>query len=249
MKGSGRGYRLTGHHEMLVPLLAAALVEKDGRAAEAAREEPGQPRRAGHPRPRPGAERGSAGRACCGSSAATSASRSRSRTAASSSPPPPTPITASARCSCGGARSRCGRWRTRAARPDPGQALRHRPRGDGLPRDPKELVRGVVDQTRDIILHAFQLDLGGLPPQAGAAPGEAITLNMRRPSSSSTGSRRSRRGAASSRERGASGRATCRSPGSEGLFKQLTLDVDQAALLRSVKASRDVESLLRASPC
>ena len=28
VKGCGRGYRLTGHHEMLVPLLAAALVEK-----------------------------------------------------------------------------------------------------------------------------------------------------------------------------------------------------------------------------
>lgn len=27
--GGGRGYRLTGHHELLVPLLAAALVEKD----------------------------------------------------------------------------------------------------------------------------------------------------------------------------------------------------------------------------
>jgi hypothetical protein len=27
--GSGRGYRLTGHHELLVPLLAAALVEGD----------------------------------------------------------------------------------------------------------------------------------------------------------------------------------------------------------------------------
>ncbi len=31
VKGSGRGYRLTGHHELLVPLLAASLVEKDGR--------------------------------------------------------------------------------------------------------------------------------------------------------------------------------------------------------------------------
>jgi hypothetical protein len=30
VKGSGRGYRLTGHHELLVPLLAAALVEKAG---------------------------------------------------------------------------------------------------------------------------------------------------------------------------------------------------------------------------
>jgi len=27
--GAGRGYRLTGHHEVLVPLLAAALVERD----------------------------------------------------------------------------------------------------------------------------------------------------------------------------------------------------------------------------
>jgi hypothetical protein len=31
VQGSGRGYRLTGHHELVVPLLAAALVEKDGR--------------------------------------------------------------------------------------------------------------------------------------------------------------------------------------------------------------------------
>jgi hypothetical protein len=31
VRGVGRGYRLTGHHELVVPLLAAALVEKDGR--------------------------------------------------------------------------------------------------------------------------------------------------------------------------------------------------------------------------
>lgn len=30
VKGSGRGYRLTGHHELVVPLLAAALVEGAG---------------------------------------------------------------------------------------------------------------------------------------------------------------------------------------------------------------------------
>ena len=30
VRGTGRGYRLTGHHEILVPLLAAALVEKAG---------------------------------------------------------------------------------------------------------------------------------------------------------------------------------------------------------------------------
>jgi hypothetical protein len=32
VKGSGRGYRLTGHHEIVVPLLAAALVEGAGRS-------------------------------------------------------------------------------------------------------------------------------------------------------------------------------------------------------------------------
>jgi hypothetical protein len=31
VRGTGRGYRLTGHHEVLVPLLAAALVERDAR--------------------------------------------------------------------------------------------------------------------------------------------------------------------------------------------------------------------------
>jgi hypothetical protein len=31
VRGTGRGYRLTGHHEILVPLLAAALVERDTR--------------------------------------------------------------------------------------------------------------------------------------------------------------------------------------------------------------------------
>jgi hypothetical protein len=31
VEGHGRGFRLTGHHEILVPLVAAALVEKDGR--------------------------------------------------------------------------------------------------------------------------------------------------------------------------------------------------------------------------
>ena len=30
-KDTGRGYSLVGHHELLIPLLAAALVETDGR--------------------------------------------------------------------------------------------------------------------------------------------------------------------------------------------------------------------------
>jgi hypothetical protein len=30
-KGVGRGYSLTGHHEIMIPLLAAMLVEADAR--------------------------------------------------------------------------------------------------------------------------------------------------------------------------------------------------------------------------
>ena len=34
-RGVGRGYRLTGHHELMVPLLAALLVEGSGRRRKA----------------------------------------------------------------------------------------------------------------------------------------------------------------------------------------------------------------------
>jgi hypothetical protein len=34
-RGVGRGYRLTGHHELMVPLLAAALVAAPGKRAKA----------------------------------------------------------------------------------------------------------------------------------------------------------------------------------------------------------------------
>ena len=110
--------------------------------------------------------------------------------------------------------------------------------------DPKELVRGVVDQTRDIILLAFHWTSGDYRLEAGDAPGEAITLDMSTPQLILDGL--SQIEAWSRVERGSGGLEACYAPvkGSEGLFKQLTLDVDQAALLRSVKGVRKVESLL-----
>jgi hypothetical protein len=110
--------------------------------------------------------------------------------------------------------------------------------------DPKELVRGVVDQTRDIILLAFHWTSGDYRLEAGEAPGEAITLNISTPQLILDGV--SQIEAWSRVERGSGSLAARYAPvaGSEGLFKQLTLDVDQAALLRSVKGARDVESLL-----
>lgn len=113
--------------------------------------------------------------------------------------------------------------------------------------DPKEMVRGVVDQTRDIILLAFRWATGEYLLEPGPAPGEAITLDMSTPQLILDGI--SQIEAWSRVERGSGGLAARYAPvpGSERLFKELTLDVDQVALLRSVKGVRDVESLLAES--
>jgi hypothetical protein len=113
--------------------------------------------------------------------------------------------------------------------------------------DPKELVRGVVDQTRDIILLAFHWTSGEYRLVEGSAPGEAITLDMSTPQLILDGI--SQIEAWSRVERGSGALEARYAPvaGTDGLFKQLTLDVDQAALLRSVKGARGVESLLAES--
>jgi hypothetical protein len=109
--------------------------------------------------------------------------------------------------------------------------------------DPKELVRGVVDQTRDIILQAFRWTSGDYRLEEGAAPAEAITLNISTPELIFEGI--SGIDAWSRVERGCGGLQARFAPvaGTEALFRELTLDVDQAALLRSIKGARDVESL------
>jgi Domain of unknown function (DUF4388) len=113
--------------------------------------------------------------------------------------------------------------------------------------EPKELVRGVVDQTRDIILLAFHWTSGAYRLEPGPAPGETITLDMSTPQLILDGI--SQIEAWSRVERGSGGLEARYTPvpGKQALFKQLNLDVDQAALLRSVKGVRDVESLLAES--
>jgi hypothetical protein len=107
----------------------------------------------------------------------------------------------------------------------------------------KELVRGVVDQTRDIILLAFQQARGGYRLEPGAPAGEAITLNISTPELIFEGIAQIE--AWSRVERGCGGLETryAAIPGSEALFNQLTLDVDQAALARAAKKGRSVEEL------
>ena len=109
--------------------------------------------------------------------------------------------------------------------------------------DPKELVRGVVDQTRDIILLPFHWTTGQYRLEPGEAPGEAITLDMSTPQLILDGISQIEEW--SRVDRGCGGLEARYAPvkGGEGLFRQLTLDVDQAALLRSVKGVREVEAL------
>ena len=113
--------------------------------------------------------------------------------------------------------------------------------------DTKEMVRGVVDQTRDIILLAFHWTSGNYRLDPEAAPGEAITLDMSTPQLILDGLSQIEAWSRVERGSGGLGARYAPVPGGEGLFKQLTLDVDQAALLRSVKGARDVEALLAES--
>ncbi len=109
--------------------------------------------------------------------------------------------------------------------------------------EPKELVRGVVDQTRDIILLAFQLTRGRYRLEPGAPAGEAITLDISTPELILEGISQIEAWSRVERGCGGLGARYAVVPGSEALFNQLTLDVDQGALARAAKKGRDVEAL------
>jgi hypothetical protein len=113
--------------------------------------------------------------------------------------------------------------------------------------EPKELVRGVVDQTRDIILLAFQWPSGRYRLEPGAPAGEAITLDISTPQLLFDGIAQIE--AWSRVDRGCGGLAAryTAAPGSDALFNQLTLDVDQGALARAAKKGKDVEALCKES--
>ena len=109
--------------------------------------------------------------------------------------------------------------------------------------DAKALVQGVVAQTREIILHAFQWTSGTYRLEPGATPAEAITLKISTPQLILDGIarieswRRIKRGSG-----GLDGRYAP-APDAEAAFSELTLGVDEVALFRAVQGPRDVESL------
>lgn len=110
---------------------------------------------------------------------------------------------------------------------------------------PKQLVHGVVDQTREIILWAFRWTSGSYKLTEGKGPGEDITLNISTPQIVLDGI--SQLEAWSRIERGCGGLETryASAPAEDvaALLRQLTLDVDQTVLLRSVQDARSVEAL------
>jgi hypothetical protein len=109
--------------------------------------------------------------------------------------------------------------------------------------EPKQLVRGVVDQTREIILGAFRWTSGRYRLTEGKSAGEDITLKISTPQLVLDGI--CQIDSWTRVERGCGGLAALYVPAPEleALLKELTLDVDQTVLLRSVQGVRDLESL------
>jgi hypothetical protein len=109
--------------------------------------------------------------------------------------------------------------------------------------EPKTLVQGVVDQTRDIILHAFQWTSGTYRLEPGATPAEAITLKISTPQLIFDGIARIESWRRIERGSGGLDARYTPAPNAEEAFGELTLGVDEVALFRAVQGPRDVESL------
>jgi hypothetical protein len=114
--------------------------------------------------------------------------------------------------------------------------------------EPKELVKGVIDQTRDIILHAFQWESGEYQLEEGAAPGESITLNISTPQMILEGI--SRVEAWRRVEKGCGGLDApwVVTEGVDALLRGLPLGPEQLALLGCIDGKRDLEGLCAQSP-
>jgi len=114
--------------------------------------------------------------------------------------------------------------------------------------EPKDLVKGVIDQTRDIILHAFEWDSGDYHLEEGAAPGESITLNISTPQLILEGISR-----IESWRRVAKGCGDLESrwvvqEGTDALLRGLPLTPEQLGLLGAIDGARDLEALCGQSP-
>ena len=109
--------------------------------------------------------------------------------------------------------------------------------------EPKELVKGVIDQTRDIILHAFEWDAGEYHLEEGAAPGEAITLNISAPQLILEGISRIESWTRVEKGCGDLEVRWVVQSGVDVLLRGLPLTPEQLGLLGAIDGARDLEGL------
>ncbi len=108
---------------------------------------------------------------------------------------------------------------------------------------PKDLVKAVVEQTRAIILHAFEWGDGDFQLEEGAASSESITLNISTPQLILDGI--SRIEAWGRVERGCGGIESrwALQDDTETLLRGLPLTPEQVALLGAIKGIGELETL------
>jgi hypothetical protein len=109
--------------------------------------------------------------------------------------------------------------------------------------DPKDLEQGIRDQTREVILRAFTWTEGSYRLEAGKAAGESITLDISTPQLVFDGISQIEAWSRVQRGCGEIGTRYAATEDADALFKELTLEFDQAALFRALKEPRDVASL------
>jgi len=109
--------------------------------------------------------------------------------------------------------------------------------------EPKELVRGVIDQTRDIILRAFGWDSGTYGLEEGAARGESITLNISSPQLILEGLSRVEAWRRIQKGCGGLNARWAVQPAADVVLRGLPLNPEQLGLLGTINGTRDLEAL------
>jgi hypothetical protein len=112
---------------------------------------------------------------------------------------------------------------------------------------PRELVQGVVEQTREIIFGIFQWTEGRYRMEVGGADSEAITLKISTPELILEGVRRVE--AWSRIEKGIGGLAAryAANPRAGERLQQIALSPEKAALVTSLDKDRTIEEICQAS--
>jgi Domain of unknown function (DUF4388) len=113
---------------------------------------------------------------------------------------------------------------------------------------PKELVASVIEHTQEIIYGAFQWTEGRFRLEAGNAPDESITLNMRTPDLILEGIQRIEAWSRVERGMGGIGARYLRSPHNQEIARGMNLGAHRLDLLNALETERSVEDLCASLP-